>query len=103
MTDTVQKKIKQIVEENKVVIFMKGTPDQPQCGFSAKTIQCLSAVGVKPAAVDVLADPEIRDGVKQFTNWPTIPQVFIGGKFVGGCDIVTELFERGELKQMVQG
>lgn len=103
MTQDVQQKIKQIVEGSKVVIFMKGTPEAPQCGFSAKTIQCLSAVGAKPAAVDVLADPAIRDGVKQFTNWPTIPQVFIGGKFVGGCDIVSELYERGELKQMVQG
>lgn len=102
MSDT-QKEIKEIVENNPIVIFMKGSPQAPQCGFSAQTVDCLQKSGVNNAiAVDVLSHPEIRQGIKEFTNWPTIPQVFIKGEFVGGCDIVTELFERGELSEMVK-
>lgn len=100
MTDT-QNEIKSLVTQNKVVVFMKGSPEAPQCGFSAQTVKCLSAAGAPIVAVDVYARPEMRDAVKQFTNWPTLPQVFIKGEFVGGCDIVTELYQRGELKQMV--
>ena len=97
----VQEDIKNLVTQNKVVVFMKGTPEAPQCGFSAQTIRCLNAVGAPLVAVDIFATPDMRDGVKQFTNWPTIPQVFIKGEFIGGCDIVTELYQRGELKQLV--
>jgi len=100
MSDT-QTEIKNLVTQNKVVIFMKGTPEAPQCGFSAQAVKCLNAVGAPIVSVDIFSVPGMRDGVKQFTNWPTIPQVFINGEFVGGCDIVTELFQRGELKTLV--
>lgn len=80
---------------------MKGTPEFPQCGFSAKVTQCLQSVGASITAVDVLSNPELRQGIKDYSNWPTIPQVFINGEFVGGCDIVSELFENGELEKMV--
>ena len=98
----VQSKIKDLVEKNKVIIFMKGTPDAPMCGFSAQSVNVLRAAGAPLVGVDVLSDPEIRQGIKEFTNWPTIPQIFINGQFVGGCDIVTEMFERGELKAEVE-
>ncbi len=98
----VQQKIKDLIEKNKVVIFMKGTPDFPQCGFSAKSVQCLKAVGAPITSVDVLTDPDIRQGIKDFTNWPTIPQIFINGEFIGGCDIVTEMYERGELAEALK-
>ncbi len=80
---------------------MKGTPQMPQCGFSATVVQILNAVGAPFHAVNVLEDTEVREGIKQFSNWPTIPQLYINGKFVGGCDITRELFESGELKKMV--
>jgi monothiol glutaredoxin len=101
MSDT-QSKIKDLIEKNKVVVFMKGTPEAPMCGFSAQVIQALKAVGAPLVGVDVLSDPEIRQGIKEFTNWPTIPQIFIKGEFVGGCDIVTEMYQRGELKTAVE-
>ena len=82
---------------------MKGTPQFPQCGFSGKTVQILQAVDAEFDSVDVLADPEIREGIKAYSNWPTIPQLYINGEFVGGCDIVIELFEKGELQKMVAG
>ena len=97
----VQDRIRATVDGNKVVIYMKGTPAAPRCGFSAATIQVLQEIGTSFTAVDVLADPETWDGVKQFSDWPTIPQVFIGGKFVGGCDIVRDLHTKGELKPIV--
>jgi monothiol glutaredoxin len=100
MTDT-QNEIKNLITQNKVVIFMKGTPQAPQCGFSAQAVRCLDSVGAPLVSVDIFAQPALRDGIKQFTNWPTIPQVFINGEFIGGCDIVTELYQRGELKEMV--
>jgi monothiol glutaredoxin len=81
-----------------VVLFMKGTPVFPQCGFSAAVVQILSTLGVKFKAVDVLKDADIRQGIKEFSNWPTIPQLYVMGEFVGGCDIVREMFESGELK-----
>jgi monothiol glutaredoxin len=89
------------IAENRVVIYMKGTPRCPMCGFSAATVEVLNELGVPYKAVDILAEADKRDGVKAFTNWPTIPQVFIGGKFVGGCDIVRELHAKGELKPLV--
>lgn len=97
-------KVEKKVQESPVVIFMKGTPDFPQCGFSARACQVLRAAGVeKFSAVDVLADDPLWDALEDFTKWPTVPQIFIGGKFVGGCDIVTEMYERGELQEMVKG
>lgn len=94
-----QARIKEIVTSHPVVLFMKGNPQFPQCGFSGRAIQILGACGVKqPFTVDVLADDEIRQGIKQFTNWPTIPQLYIHGEFVGGSDIMTEMYESGELQ-----
>jgi monothiol glutaredoxin len=90
----------QITEEittNPVVLFMKGTPDFPQCGFSGRVVQILDYIGASYKGVNVLADPELRDGIKQFANWPTIPQLYVKGEFVGGCDIVSEMFQSGEL------
>ncbi len=98
----IQSKIKEIVDNNKIVVFMKGTPDAPQCGFSAQVIQVLNAVGAKPVGINVLADPEVRNGIKEFTNWPTIPQIFVNGKYIGGCDIVTEMYDNGELKEKLK-
>jgi monothiol glutaredoxin len=92
----------QEVSSHKIVIYMKGTALYPQCGFSAMTLEALKPHG-DVYAVDVLSDPQVREGIKQYTNWPTIPQVFINGKFVGGCDIVRELAERGELQELVSG
>lgn len=99
---TVLEEIQREVGENAVVIYMKGTPRFPMCGFSAATVEVLNELGVPFKAVDVLAETEKREGVKQFTQWPTIPQVFIGGEFVGGCDVVRELHARGELAAMVK-
>lgn len=96
-----QEKIKQQIDGNDVVLFMKGTPQMPQCGFSGRSVQLLQACGAEFASVNVLADPEIRDGIKQFSNWPTIPQLYIKGQFIGGCDIMTELFQKGELQKLV--
>jgi monothiol glutaredoxin len=95
-------RIKADVESNDIVLFMKGTPAMPQCGFSATVIHILDHVGVKYKAVNVLADPEIRQGIKDFSNWPTIPQLYVKGEFVGGCDIVKEMFENGELRPFLE-
>ena len=92
-------RIKQEVDEAPVVLFMKGTPMFPQCGFSAAVVQVLSAQGVKFKGIDVLMDPEIREGIKAYSSWPTIPQLYVKGEFLGGCDIVREMAESGELKQ----
>jgi monothiol glutaredoxin len=97
MTTTVQDRIAQDVAQNDVLLFMKGTPVMPQCGFSAAVVQILSELGVKFKAVNVLADAEVRQGIKEVSNWPTIPQLYVKGEFVGGCDIVKEMFEQGEL------
>jgi monothiol glutaredoxin len=94
----VQTRIAGDVKANDVLLFMKGTPVFPQCGFSAMAVQILNHVGVKFKAVDVLADPEVREGIKAFSNWPTIPQLYVKGEFVGGADIMREMFEGGELK-----
>jgi monothiol glutaredoxin len=98
----VQERISQDVSNNKVVIYMKGTPEMPRCGFSAATVQVLQSLNVPFKAVDVLADPEVWQGVKEFSDWPTIPQVFIGGEFIGGCDIVREMHARGELAPLLE-
>ena len=90
------------VRENRVVVYMKGTPAFPMCGFSAATVEVLREIGVPFKAVDVLAEPEKREAIKAFSNWPTIPQVYVGGKFVGGCDIVRELHSRGELAALLR-
>src|ERR1700722_6053505 len=94
----VQARISEDVKRNDVLLYMKGTPVFPQCGFSAMAVQILTHLGAKFKAVDVLADPEVRDGIKAFSNWPTIPQLYIKGEFVGGADIRREMFESGELK-----
>ena len=98
MDTTVQDRIRQQVTDAPVVLFMKGTPVFPQCGFSAAVVQILSHMGVKFKGVDVLTDPSVRQGIKEFSNWPTIPQLYVKGEFVGGCDIIREMFENGELK-----
>ena len=88
------------VDNNEVVLFMKGSPMMPQCGFSAAVVQSLTMMGIKFKGVDVLADMEVRQGIKDFSNWPTIPQLYVKGEFVGGCDIVREMHESGELKKL---
>jgi monothiol glutaredoxin len=94
--------IKSDVENNSICLFMKGTPDSPQCGFSAHLVQILNSYGVKYHSVNVLADWDIREGIKKFTNWPTIPQLYVKGKFIGGCDITAELHRKGELGGILQ-
>ena len=98
----VQEQIKNIVEENSVMLFMKGSPDFPQCGFSGRLVQILQACGVEFASADVLSDDNIRQGIKDFSNWPTIPQLYINGEFIGGSDIVTEMYESGELQAKLE-
>lgn len=97
----VQLKIAGLVANNDVYLFMKGTPDAPQCGFSAQVVQILTYLGVAYASTNVLADDDIREGVKEFANWPTIPQLYVKGEFIGGCDIVREMFQSGELKELL--
>ena len=99
---TVFDRIKGEISANDVVLYMKGTPVFPQCGFSAAVVQILSHMGVKFKGVDVLSDPSVRQGIKEFSNWPTIPQLYVKGEFIGGCDIVREMFETGELKQLFE-
>ena len=102
MADSViVERIKGDLATNPVVLYMKGTPVFPQCGFSAAVVQVLSELGVVFKGVDVLADPEIRQGIKEFSSWPTLPQLYVKGEFVGGCDIVREMFASGELRQLL--
>jgi monothiol glutaredoxin len=98
-TNPMRDAIQSAITENPVLLFMKGNPDQPACGFSARTVAILQSVGAPFAAVDILPDPRIRQELSALSNWPTIPQLFIGGELVGGCDIVTEMYESGELQQ----
>ena len=99
-----QQQIKETVTNNPVVLYMKGTPQFPQCGFSAKAVQILKACGVKNiVGVNVLADPDIRQGIKDYANWPTIPQLYVRGEFVGGSDIMAEMYAAGELQQKLEG
>jgi len=95
---TVIDRIKQDITDHSVVLYMKGTPVFPQCGFSAAVVQILTHMGVKFKGIDVLTDPAVRQGIKDFSNWPTVPQLYVKGEFVGGCDIIREMFESGELQ-----
>ena len=101
MADTIDARIQSDIEQNPVMLYMKGTPMFPQCGFSARVIQILTHVGVAFQTANVLEDEELREGVKQFSQWPTIPQLYVKGEFVGGCDIVTEMFQSGELETLL--
>jgi monothiol glutaredoxin len=102
LNDTTRERIQTEVDANDVLLFMKGTPVFPQCGFSAAVIQVLSHLEVKFSSVNVLEDPDIRDGIKQYSDWPTIPQLYVKGEFVGGCDIIREMYETGELKTFLE-
>ena len=102
MDAIVQDRIQQEITDTPVVLFMKGSPVFPQCGFSAAVVQMLSQLGVKFKGIDVLSDPQIRQGIKEFSSWPTIPQLYVKGEFIGGCDIVREMYETGELKQVFE-
>jgi monothiol glutaredoxin len=102
LDDTTRDRIQTEVDGNDVLLFMKGTPVFPQCGFSAAVIQVLSHLQVKFNSVNVIEDPDIRDGIKQYSDWPTIPQLYVKGEFVGGCDIIREMYETGELKTFLE-
>jgi monothiol glutaredoxin len=102
MDNTVAERIKRDITENDVVLFMKGTPVFPQCGFSSVVVQVLNHMGVKFKGIDVLVDPSLRQGIKDFSNWPTIPQLYVKGEFLGGCDIVREMYEQGELQETLR-
>lgn len=97
-----QQRIQQQIDQHTIIVYMKGTPEMPQCGFSAKVAQLLMACGEKFAYIDVLADPEIRQELPKVANWPTFPQLYIRGELVGGCDIVSELYESGQLQSMIK-
>lgn len=101
MSSTTEERLTEIVNGNDVVLFMKGTPLFPQCGFSSKAVAILEHLGVEYSSVDVLQDMEIRSGIKAFSDWPTIPQLYVKGEFVGGSDIMMEMFQAGELQQMM--
>lgn len=101
-TEPVLATIKQQIGENPIILYMKGSPQAPQCGFSAQTVQCLIACGQRFAYVDVLSNPDIRAALPGYANWPTFPQLYVGGELVGGCDIVTEMFESGELEPLIK-
>ena len=102
MTPEVKEKIHNLLTQNKIMVFMKGTKLMPQCGFSNNVVQILNTLGVPFETVDILSDQEVRQGIKEYSNWPTIPQVYIDGQFVGGSDILIELYQKGELQQMVE-
>ena len=102
MSDQVIDRIKDEIGKNDVLLFMKGTPVFPQCCFSAAVVDALSELGVKFHGINILVDPELRQGIKEFSQWPTIPQLYVKGEFVGGCDIVREMFESGELEQLMK-
>src|ERR687896_900392 len=97
----IREAIQEAIAENEVILFMKGTPEAPRCGFSARTVAALDALGAQFAAVDILPDPRIRQELSALSSWPTIPQLFVKGELVGGCDIVTEMYETGELAQVM--
>jgi len=99
----VNERIKKQLDTYPVLLYMKGTPDFPQCGFSAKTVSVLRAAGAKFAYIDIFEDPEIREGLKAYSNWPTFPQLYVGGELIGGCDIAVELYESGELQKILAG
>ena len=101
MSEDIQTAIGEAVKANDVVVFMKGTPSFPQCGFSSVVVQVLDVIGVEYVASNVLEDEALREGVKAYSDWPTIPQLYVKGEFVGGCDIIREMYESGELKQLM--
>ncbi len=101
MTNATAERINQIISSSDVVLFMKGVPASPQCGFSASVVQILSGLKVPFAGVDVLSDPQVREGIKEFSSWPTIPQLYVKGEFLGGADIVREMFQAGELRTLL--
>jgi monothiol glutaredoxin len=100
--DEIRAFLQEAIDENPVMLFMKGTPEQPACGFSMRTAGALNSLGVRYAALDILPDPRIRQELSAISNWPTIPQLFVNGKLVGGCDIVTEMYESGELAELLE-
>ncbi len=102
MTPETQERIDSLIKQNKIMVFMKGNKLMPQCGFSNNVVQILNSLGVPFETVDVLEDYDIRQGIKEYSSWPTIPQVYINGEFVGGSDIMIELYQKGELQQMVE-
>jgi len=102
MADPTAERIQAEITENPVMLYMKGTAMFPQCGFSARVVQILTHMGVPFKTANVLEDPALRDGIKQFSNWPTIPQLYVKGEFIGGCDIVTEMFQSGELETLLK-
>ena len=102
MENPVHEQIRKEVEGTDVVLYMKGSPVFPQCGFSAAVVQVLTHMGVKFKGIDVLADPSLRQGIKDYSSWPTIPQLYVKGEFVGGCDIIREMFQTGELSEFLQ-
>jgi len=102
MTPAVKERIDQLINQDKIVVFMKGTKLMPQCGFSNNVVQILNTLGVSYGTVNILDDPEVRQGIKEYSNWPTIPQVYVNGEFIGGSDVMIELYQNGELQQMVE-
>ncbi|AFZ57912.1 Grx4 family monothiol glutaredoxin [Anabaena cylindrica FACHB-243] len=102
MTPEVKERIDNLLQENKIMVFMKGNKLMPQCGFSNNVVQILNTLGVPFETIDVLSDQDIRQGIKEYSNWPTIPQVYINGQFIGGSDILIEIYQKGELQQMVE-
>ncbi|MBD2774948.1 Grx4 family monothiol glutaredoxin [Iningainema tapete] len=102
MTPELKERIDNLLQQNKILVFMKGSKLMPMCGFSNNVVQILNTLGVPFTTVDILEDPELRQGIKEYSNWPTIPQVYIDGQFVGGSDIMIELYQKGELQQKVE-
>lgn len=102
MNDSTRSLIDGLVKDNRVLLFMKGNRQRPQCGFSAQVVQILDSILPEYRTVDVLSDPEIREGIKEYSSWPTIPQLYVAGEFQGGCDIVTEMYQSGELQQKLR-
>ncbi len=102
MSNDILNQIDKAVKEHDIILFMKGTPEFPQCGFSQRVASILDGFGVRYVAVNVLLDPAVRQGIKDYSDWPTIPQLYIGGEFIGGCDIVSEMYESGELKTLLE-
>ena len=103
MSDELKTRIEELIRNNRVVLFMKGTRQFPACGFSNAVVQILKKEGVSFETFNILADPDVRQGLKEYSNWPTFPQLYVGGKFVGGCDIVTEMHQNGELTSVLKG
>ena len=101
MSENVKERIEKIIKDNHICLFMKGNPDVPQCGFSLAVANILKHINVQYKSVNVLEDKEVREGIKDYSDWPTIPQLYVSGKFIGGCDIVKELFEKGELEKIL--